>query len=722
MPGHGRESPSRSRGSSPEDLLVDLDPEQRAAVELTRGPLVVHAGAGSGKTRVITRRVAYAAATGAQDARHALVVTFTDRAAREMEARLRALGVPGVAASTFHAAALRQLSHFWPQVSSRPFPRILASKLPLVAPLSRALPGGYRFRPAKDLADEIEWAKVRRLAPATYQADPLVAAGRSGPLPPALFATFWRDYERAKDRAGAIDFEDMLARTLELIGSNDAVAARVRARYRWFTVDEFQDTNALGYAVLLAWLGERLELCVVGDEDQTIYSFTGATSAYLREFAARFPDAREVTLSRNYRSSPQVLDLANRLLASEGRAKRLVAMQDGGPAPGIHAFATAEAELAALVREVCRHLGEGIAPSEVAVLVRTNAQLVSLEAALAAAGIGYQVVGAGFYARPEVRQVIAELRRAGLRPVAAESDEPTSARLLARAEAVIEHVVAADAAEETAAGEDARQREASGQTLRAIAAAFVAAHPEADLGAFADDLSARAAEEGSTRGAGGVELLTFHRAKGLEWDAVLLPGLEEGTLPIRQALADPEALAEERRLLYVGLTRARRVLWLGWAHQRAGQTGRESARQRSRFLGALAPPPARRVSPNRPDPRILARRRAPGSATPSAGAPAHRGGRHASAVASIPGASSPSGIEAPPEADVRLAAALRAWRRERAQLDGVPAYVVFPDATLAALVAIRPADIATLAGVRGFGPSRVQHYGPEIVELIRDAG
>ena len=260
----------------PDDLLTDLDPAQREAVLITSGPLCILAGAGSGKTRVISRRVGYALATGVVRPRDVLVVTFTDKAAGEMRTRLAALGQPGVAASTFHAAALRQLRHFWPRVHGSDPPSILESKVPILAPLAAGLPGGYRFLAVRDLAGEIEWAKARRIRPNEYEMR-AIEDDRDASLPPDLMATLYRRYETAKARAGRIDFEDMLELTIGLIESDDAIAAEVRDRYRWFSVDEYQDTNPLQAALLDAWLGGRQDLAVVGDEDQTIYTFTGAT-------------------------------------------------------------------------------------------------------------------------------------------------------------------------------------------------------------------------------------------------------------------------------------------------------------------------------------------------------------------------------------------------------------------------------------------------------------
>ncbi len=337
-------------------LLAGLDPAQVEAVRITRGPLVIHAGAGSGKTRVVSRRVAYAVATGAVNARRVLVVTFTDKAAREMAERLDTLGLPGVVARTFHAAALAQLRHFWPLVhDGEPAPAVLDSKVPIVGRLARGLPGGYRFTAAKDLADEIEWAKSRRLQPATYAT---AAGDRTPPVPVELFVRLWTAYEREKDRAGRLDFDDMLTRTVDLLESDAEAAGTVRARYGWFSVDEYQDTNPLQQRLLELWLGERDDLCVVGDEDQTIYTFAGATSTFLTGFASRFPGARTVTLDRNYRSSPEILALANRLLAAEGRPKRLVATQPAGPRPTIRRCPDGDAELDLLVATIRQLAGE----------------------------------------------------------------------------------------------------------------------------------------------------------------------------------------------------------------------------------------------------------------------------------------------------------------------------------------------------------------------------
>ncbi|MGH2476417.1 MAG: ATP-dependent helicase, partial [Candidatus Limnocylindrales bacterium] len=302
-----------------QSLLDDLDPAQREAVMATTGPLCILAGAGTGKTRVISRRIAYALASGVVRPRDVLVVTFTDKAATEMRARLAALGHPGVTAATFHAAALRQLRHFWPRVHGVEPPAIVDSKVPVIAPLAAALPRGYRSLAVRDLAAEIEWAKARRIDAAAY-ADAASLLGRDGPLPPDLMAGLFRRYETSLGRAGLIDFEDMIARTIELIEGHDAVATEVRDRYRWFSVDEYQDTNPLQAALLDAWLGGRTDLAVVGDEDQTIYTFTGASSDYLTGFTVRYPDARIVTLESNFRSTPEVLELANRVLAAGRQA------------------------------------------------------------------------------------------------------------------------------------------------------------------------------------------------------------------------------------------------------------------------------------------------------------------------------------------------------------------------------------------------------------------
>ena len=348
----------------PDALLADLDPAQREAVLITSGPLCILAGAGSGKTRVISRRVGYALATGVVRPRDVLVVTFTDKAAGEMRTRLAALGQPGVAASTFHAAALRQLRHFWPRVHGSDPPSILESKVPILAPLAAGLPGGYRFLAVRDLAGEIEWAKARRIRPNDYETR-AIEDERDASLPPDLMATLYRRYETAKARAGRIDFEDMLELTIGLIEADDAIAAEVRDRYRWFSVDEYQDTNPLQAALLDAWLGGRQDLAVVGDEDQTIYTFTGATSDYLIGFEERYPDARVVRLETNYRSTPEVLALANSVLAAGRSApderlpgvaprppKRLVASNDSGPRPEIGGFATDEAELAGITAAI----------------------------------------------------------------------------------------------------------------------------------------------------------------------------------------------------------------------------------------------------------------------------------------------------------------------------------------------------------------------------------
>jgi DNA helicase II / ATP-dependent DNA helicase PcrA len=698
----------------PKFLTHDLNPAQREAVSTTVGPLCILAGAGTGKTRVISRRVAYAIATGAVHPGHVLVVTFTDKAANEMRERLAALGFPGVQAQTFHAAAFRQLRYFWSRLSDARLPEVLDSKAPLLAPLQRSLPGGYKFTAVKDLADELEWAKARRLDPSSYQAA-AEAMGRTPPIPGDLFVGVFRRYERAKERAGRIDFEDMLVRMLEGFETREDVATEFRGQYRWFSVDEYQDTNPLQQALLEAWLGERRDLAVVGDEDQTIYTFTGATSEYLTGFTRRFPEARLVRLEENYRSSPEVLAMANRLLAATpgrrpGGGKRLVATRPSGPEPTVAAFENAEREVRALVSEIARLVRAGVDTDEVAVLHRTNAQIPPLEEALAAAGIRYQVRGELFFRRTEVLRAVGVLRSRTARAAGGGLVDALEAIWFERF---------GFRRDDEPDGEEARQRHASLVTLLGIAERLEADRttgpgngptpgpggPGGDLGdgptpgpggpedgpgpapraevgmaEFLEEIGRRAAQEAEGTG-GGVNLLTYHRAKGLEFDAILLPAVEEGLLPIRQA-STPAEVAEERRLLYVGLTRARVHLWLSWAARRAGPSGREQPRKPSRFLDDLVPPGAGRVRP---------RAVASGMA---------RTGR-----ASV-------------RADGPLAEQLRAWRRKRAEADGVPAYVVFNDRTLAALTERLPRSRGELLAVEGIGPSKLDRYGDELLALL----
>ena len=656
-------------------LLEDLEPAQREAVLATSGPVAILAGAGTGKTQVIARRTAYAVATRVVPPDQVLVVTFTDKAAGEMVERLRGLGLPGITARTFHAHALSQLRHFWPSRNEGYLlPEILDSKLALLIPIARRLPGHYRFTPARDLADEIEWAKSRRIGVRAYEAE-AERAGRVAPIPADLMRRVYDDYERAKQRANRLDFDDMLTLTVDLLERDRDAASTVRSRKRWFSVDEYQDTSPLQQRLLELWAGDRDDVCVVGDEDQTIYSFTGASSEFLTGFAERYPGTQVVELTANHRSTPQVLELANRLLAAEGRSKRLDATRGDGPPPTIERRADEDGELAGIVARIRALVAEGVPPAEIAVLVRMNAQLAPIEEAFTRAGVAYQVRGRRFYDRPDVRAAIDVLGKVD----GGVAGSPFRAAVLDRWRAAFGYDP--DGGGDGAGGDEARERTAALDTLLGILEDRLAADPTTTVATYRADLEARAAHE-KAASSDGVNLLTYHRAKGLEWDAVFLPMLEEGSLPIRQAVDDDAALAEERRLLYVGITRARIHLAISWAERREVR-GREARRQPSRFLEALRPPRGSRVV-ELPDAF-----RVPPPARPRNGEPGDP-----------------------------LFAALREWRAVRAREDAVPAYVVAHDTTLVAIAEARPATLAQLRRVKGMGPTKLERYGAEILAIL----
>ncbi|MGD8486336.1 MAG: ATP-dependent DNA helicase UvrD2 [Chloroflexota bacterium] len=658
-----------------ERILEELNEEQRRAVTTISGPVAIIAGAGSGKTRVVSHRAAYAVATGTVPERAILLVTFTEKAAGEMAARVRRLGLARVAARTFHSAALAQLRYFWPsRHGGAELPEVLADKWRLVAPLARALPGGYRFTPTRDLIDEIEWAKSRRLTPSTYLAR---AAGRTPPATPDLFVRLFRDYERAKQRRGFVDFDDILGQTVELLESDEEAAAAVRSRYAWFTVDEYQDTTPLQARLLELWLGERRDVCVVGDEDQTIYTFAGATPEHLTGFERRYPGATVIPLLTNYRSSPQVLALANTLLSSTGSSKRLVATRGDGPAPVVRVFASAAEEEASVVARVKALVGEGMPPNEIAVLLRLNAQTAGFEAAFAREGLPYQLRGRRFFERREVQAAVRALERV--------PEDAAGEVLVAAVRAAWDRQLGFDPDEEPE-GREARERQATLSTLLAIVSQLALGDGGREREVVLAELARRASSEASADG-GGVELLTLHRAKGLEWDAVFIPMLEEGSLPVSQAGDSEGQLAEERRLLYVGITRARRYLMLSWARARLSATGKAGARRPSRFLAALG------LS----EPSVAAR---PGPREPRERQPAGAARARLSAD------------------DASLFDALKAWRLERARTDRVSPFIVAYDTVIAEIAQRRPRNERELLAVAGIGPGKVEKYGAEILAIV----
>jgi DNA helicase II / ATP-dependent DNA helicase PcrA len=566
----------------PDAVLASLDPEQREVALVSRGPVCVLAGAGTGKTRAVAHRIAYSAATGTTDPARVLAVTFTTRAAGELRARLRQLGaaVPGaglerVQARTFHSAALRQLTHFWPGTVGGPVPQVIDSKIGLVAEAARRLRLSAGLPELRDATAEVEWAKVTQVRPDDYAAAS-AKAGRSGPFSADQLARLYAAYEELRRERHVIDFESVLELTAAILTQDPGAAAAMRDRYESFVVDEYQDVNPLQKLLLDAWLGDRDDLCVVGDPRQTIYSFTGATPSYLTGFAAEFPDARVIKLVRNYRSTPQVVALANRISAGGALGGAPLAAQvAAGPAPRFTEYADEPAECAAVARQAGVLIAAGTPPGEIAVLVRINAQTQGFEQALADAGVPFQLRGAErFFERPEVRQAVALLR--GAARSASAQDAPA---------AQVRPVLAGlGLAPQPPAGRGvARDRWESLAVVAQLADDFFAAHPAATLAGLAQELAERSAS-GQAPAAPGVTIGSLHAAKGLEWTAVFLPGLTDGTLPIIHAQS-ADAIAEEQRLFYVGVTRAREQLFLSWALARS--PGSPRRRRPSRFLAGL---------------------------------------------------------------------------------------------------------------------------------------
>jgi DNA helicase II / ATP-dependent DNA helicase PcrA len=699
--------------TSRDELIGDLDDEQREAVLAARGPVCVLAGAGTGKTRTITRRIAQLVAAGHVAPHQVLAVTFTQRAAGEMRARLRALdngvGTGSVQAVTFHAAARRQLSYFWPRVVGDTGWQLLDTKFAVVAQAANRAGLSTSTDDVRDLAGEIEWAKASLIGPEAYAAA-VAQAGRDIPFDAAKIATVYAGYESLKarrDGMALLDFDDLLLHTAAAIENDDAVAQEFRDRYRCFVVDEYQDVTPLQQRVLDAWLGSRDDLTVVGDANQTIYSFTGATPRYLLDFSRRYPDAAVVRLERDYRSTPQVVSLANRVIAAArgrmaGSKLHLVGQRDPGPNPTFTEHTDEAAEAAAVAKKIKNLIDSGTAASEIAVLYRINAQSEVYEEALTEAGVPFQVRGGeGFFSRQEIRQALLALQRAAERDVDGVGAPPACGGLPDIVRAILEPL---GLTAEPPPGTRARERWEALSGLAELVDEEVAQRPSLDLPAMLAELRQRA-DARHPPVVQGVTLASLHAAKGLEWDAVFLVGLADNTLPISHALAhgpDSEPVEEERRLLYVGITRARTHLALSWALARA--PGGRQSRRPSRFLNGIAPQSPSDATPNRP--------RRPRGATPRC--------RVCNNTLTTPPAIMLRRCEScPSDIDEELLVELKDWRLRTSKEMSVPAYVVFTDNTLIAIAETLPTDDAALVSIPGIGARKLEQYGPDVLAMVK---
>ena len=528
-----------------EEILAALDEDQRTVALATRGPVCVIAGAGTGKTRAITHRIAYAAAIGTMEPSKVLALTFTARAAGEMRTRLRSLGVPTVAARTVHSAALKQLIYFWPTVFGGRTPDLMNSKTPfLTEAVNRAdLTGEIRItsrETMRDIATEIEWAKVSQVAPIDYL-DQVNARQMKPRVKAEHIAAIYVAYESLKKQELAIDFEDVLLLTSAMLEEERTVRERVQDQYRYFTVDEYQDISPIQQRLINAWLGSRKDICVVGDPAQTIYSFAGATPVFLNTFTQRFPEAEVIRLSTGYRSTPEITFAANALLRNSSMGQELTASNDHGLHPSVDGYKDESAEIAGILTQITALLSEGTAPQEIAILARTNSQLKGVERAMNSKGLPYQVRSTErFFERQDVRDFLKQVRQASVLPTEGATwiDE---LRTIA-------------------------QPYLTGESIDGIAALLhLGRELDSDDGFTPKTLRGflREVEDRVTQNNPPtmpvVTLATLHAAKGLEWERVFLMGASEGILPLESGSTgtSDSVVAEERRLFYVGMTRAK---------------------------------------------------------------------------------------------------------------------------------------------------------------------
>lgn len=660
---------------SAEELLNALDDDQREVAQHLHGPLAVLAGAGTGKTRAITYRIAYGVKTGAYQPTNVLAVTFTNKAAGEMRSRLLDLDAGNVQTRTFHSAALSQLRYFWPQVIGGQVPEIREHKAPLVATAAQRLGMPTDRVSIRDFSAEIEWSKVSLVTPEDFA---LRAAQAKREMPGDAtyhdLASLITAYEEAKTERGVIDFEDTILILIGLMSDRPDVAAQIRRQYKHFVVDEYQDVSPMQHRLLQLWLGDRRDICVVGDVSQTIYSFTGARADYLAHFGKEFPRARTITLNRDYRSTRQIVDLANEVIAENKTdgAVFLRAMGGTGRPVEYREYADDETEANEIAGKIISLHQQGIDYSDIAILYRTNSQSEQFESALSAAGVPATVRGTTrFFQRREVLEAMVTLR-------AVARGEIGSGKSGLELPQLVEGALNSMGwrKEPPAAHGAARERWDSLETLRLLGEDLWAKR-RASMSQFVQELEERqSASHEPTQEA--VTLSSLHAAKGLEWKVVFLTGMSEGLMPISHAQGD-QGVAEERRLFYVGITRAKEELMISYALG----NGKRANRKVSRFLVPFWPKPQSRSAQSRQ--------------------------RLAQAKADFE--------HADPQ-DRALFEELREWRANVAAEISKPPYVIFHDTTLRDIALAKPRTLSELGAVKGIGGTKLMKYGDEVLATV----
>lgn len=684
-----------------QSILAGLDAEQREVALAVGGPVRVLAGAGTGKTRAITHRIAYSVVTGASEAERTLALTFTNRAAGEMRHRLRGLGVAGVQVRTFHAAALRQLRFFWPQLSRTAFPDLMSSKAPIVARALAHCKVDSDTALLRDVSGDLEWCKSNMMDSALIH-----KAKRDFAIDVGTLAKVMDSYETLKKDRNLLDFDDILMLMSAAIRTRPDIATAVHSAYRWFTVDEFQDVNPLQKSVMDLWVGERDDICVVGDPSQTIYSFTGASSKYLVNFATTYPHATRVELVRCYRCSPEIVAMANAVIHGDARSKPLTlrSQQGSGPPPTISAYADDHDEAENVAAAIKKLISSGTLPADIAILFRINAQSAEFESALSNLDIPLVLRGTErFFERPEVKSALTMLRgdakNTGLAPTNL-------------AEHVRDVLSSTGWSPQAPRGTGAVREK--WESLLALMTMAEEADPSTSLGDFITELDARASVEHAPT-ADAVTLASIHSAKGLEWPVVFLVGCSEGLLPLSYADSE-DGVDEERRLAYVGISRAARILEVSWGRSRA--PGGKATRTLSRFFAHL---PRDLVSATTDSGLVVA-----GSLVRGSSRVTHPRKRTGPKPCRVCGKGLVTASErtigrcqrCPGEPNEIIFDTLRTWRKEKSLKKGVPAYIVFTDATLSAMAELVPGDLDELAAIPGVGPAKLTEFGAELLAII----